>query len=193
MRLQKIFFDYKHEDNNELSGCDIIFAKILGAKRMCSGSALRSSGRGRNLSSFYIIKGPWAGALECRLCPAFQKAHGWPVRGQSQPASALLSISGSAETSPLDVQDMYLQSLKALGIDPLAHDIRFVEDDWESPTLGAFRAGMGSSGWNGNGGDPVHVFSTGRGSIELHPISVELTTGWSGSPCIFRALTMYMT
>ena len=38
--------------------------------------------------------------------------------------------------SPYDVQKLYLQSLKALGIDPLEHDIRFVEDDWESPTLG---------------------------------------------------------
>ncbi|NNG08384.1 MAG: glycine--tRNA ligase subunit alpha, partial [Desulfobacteraceae bacterium] len=39
--------------------------------------------------------------------------------------------------SPMDVQEIYLDSLKALGIDPLDHDIRFVEDDWESPTLGA--------------------------------------------------------
>jgi glycyl-tRNA synthetase alpha chain len=39
--------------------------------------------------------------------------------------------------SPADVQEQYLQSLKVLGVDPLDHDIRFVEDDWESPTLGA--------------------------------------------------------
>src|SRR5262245_31606532 len=40
--------------------------------------------------------------------------------------------------SPDNIQQLYLESLKAIGIDPLAHDIRFVEDDWESPTLGAW-------------------------------------------------------
>ncbi|MFP3943597.1 MAG: glycine--tRNA ligase subunit alpha, partial [Alphaproteobacteria bacterium] len=43
--------------------------------------------------------------------------------------------------SPPDIQDLYLQSLVELGIDPLTHDIRFVEDDWESPTLGAWGLG----------------------------------------------------
>ena len=43
--------------------------------------------------------------------------------------------------SPIDGQDLYLGSLAAIGIDPLAHDIRFVEDDWESPTLGAWGLG----------------------------------------------------
>jgi glycyl-tRNA synthetase alpha chain len=47
--------------------------------------------------------------------------------------------------SPLEIQDMYLDSLKALGVDPLDHDIRFVEDDWESPTLGA--SGLGWEVW----------------------------------------------
>ena len=47
--------------------------------------------------------------------------------------------------SPLNVQDLYLQSLQALGINVLEHDIRFVEDDWESPTLGA--AGLGWEVW----------------------------------------------
>src|SRR4030067_3615815 len=43
--------------------------------------------------------------------------------------------------SPKDIQEQYLNSMRALGIDPLDHDIRFVEDDWESPTLGAWRLG----------------------------------------------------
>ena len=47
--------------------------------------------------------------------------------------------------SPLDIQDMYLSSLMGLGIDPAYHDIRFVEDDWESPTLGAW--GLGWEVW----------------------------------------------
>lgn len=47
--------------------------------------------------------------------------------------------------SPLDIQELYLQSLRALGIDPLVHDIRFVKDNWESPTLGAW--GLGWEVW----------------------------------------------
>ncbi|MFB3073129.1 MAG: glycine--tRNA ligase subunit alpha, partial [bacterium] len=47
--------------------------------------------------------------------------------------------------SPDDLQELYLNSLKAFGIDPLEHDIRFVEDDWESPTLGAW--GLGWEVW----------------------------------------------
>src|ERR1700710_3005462 len=47
--------------------------------------------------------------------------------------------------SPMDSQELYLKSLYALGIDPKLHDIRFVEDDWESPTLGAW--GLGWEGW----------------------------------------------
>jgi glycyl-tRNA synthetase alpha chain len=77
--------------------------------------------------------------------------------------------------SPLDVQDQYLQSLKALGIDPLAHDIRFVEDDWESPTLGA--SGLGWEVWLDGMEVTQFTYFQLAGSIELHPISVELTYG----------------
>ncbi len=51
--------------------------------------------------------------------------------------------------SPADLQDLYLGSLKCLGIDPLVHDIRFVEDNWESPTLGAggLAGRSGSTAW----------------------------------------------
>src|SRR3974390_2065765 len=47
--------------------------------------------------------------------------------------------------SPKDIQEIYLDSLRALGLDPLEHDVRFVEDDWESPTLGAW--GLGWEVW----------------------------------------------
>ncbi len=77
--------------------------------------------------------------------------------------------------SPLDVQDQYLQSLEALGINPLAHDIRFVEDDWESPTLGA--SGLGWEVWLDGMEVTQFTYFQIAGSIELHPISVELTYG----------------
>ncbi|UCF94860.1 MAG: glycine--tRNA ligase subunit alpha, partial [Desulfobacterales bacterium] len=77
--------------------------------------------------------------------------------------------------SPMDVQQQYLQSLKALGIDYLEHDIRFVEDDWESPTLGA--AGLGWEVWLDGMEITQFTYFQMAGSIELHPISVELTYG----------------
>jgi glycyl-tRNA synthetase alpha chain len=77
--------------------------------------------------------------------------------------------------SPLDVQKQYLQSLKVLGIDPLAHDIRFVEDDWESPTLGA--SGLGWEVWLDGMEITQFTYFQLAGSIELSPISVEITYG----------------
>jgi glycyl-tRNA synthetase alpha chain len=77
--------------------------------------------------------------------------------------------------SPFDVQKQYLDSLKVLGIDPLDHDIRFVEDDWESPTLGA--SGLGWEVWLDGMEITQFTYFQLAGSIELSPISVELTYG----------------
>ena len=77
--------------------------------------------------------------------------------------------------SPIDVQKQYLQSLKALGIDFLDHDIRFVEDDWESPTLGA--SGLGWEVWLDGMEITQFTYFQLAGSIELSPVSVELTYG----------------
>ncbi len=77
--------------------------------------------------------------------------------------------------SPFDVQKQYLQSLKTLGIDPLAHDIRFVEDDWESPTLGA--SGLGWEIWLDGMEITQFTYFQQIGSIDVHPVSVEITYG----------------
>lgn len=77
--------------------------------------------------------------------------------------------------SPSDVQTLYLDSLKCIGIDPMAHDIRFVEDDWESPTLGA--SGLGWEVWLDGMEVTQFTYFQVAGSLELSPISVELTYG----------------
>jgi glycyl-tRNA synthetase alpha chain len=77
--------------------------------------------------------------------------------------------------SPLEVQDIYLESLVALGIDPMQHDIRFVEDDWESPTLGAW--GLGWEVWLDGMEITQFTYFQQAGGIDLKPISVELTYG----------------
>lgn len=77
--------------------------------------------------------------------------------------------------SIIDIQDIYLGSLKVLGIDSLDHDIRFVEDDWESPTLGA--SGLGWEVWLDGMEITQFTYFQLAGSIRLDPISVELTYG----------------
>ena len=77
--------------------------------------------------------------------------------------------------SPKDIQELYLDSLKALGLDPLDHDIRFVEDDWESPTLGAW--GLGWEVWLDGMEITQFTYFQQAGGIDLHPVSVELTYG----------------
>ncbi|MBF0203542.1 MAG: glycine--tRNA ligase subunit alpha [Desulfamplus sp.] len=77
--------------------------------------------------------------------------------------------------SPPDVQQLYLESLKVLGIDPMEHDIRFVEDDWESPTLGA--SGLGWEVWLDGMEVTQFTYFQMAGSLELKPVSVELTYG----------------
>jgi len=77
--------------------------------------------------------------------------------------------------SPLDIQDVYLGSLQSLGIDPLMHDIRFVEDDWESPTLGAW--GLGWEVWLDGMEITQFTYFQQVGGIDLKPVSVELTYG----------------
>ena len=77
--------------------------------------------------------------------------------------------------SPENSQELYLESLRRLGIDPLAHDIRFVEDDWESPTLGAW--GLGWEVWCDGMEVTQFTYFQQVGGIECDPVAVELTYG----------------
>ena len=77
--------------------------------------------------------------------------------------------------SPQDVQAMYLESLKRFGLNLLEHDIRFVEDDWESPTLGAW--GLGWEVWLDGMEITQFTYFQQAGSVDLKPITVEITYG----------------
>ena len=77
--------------------------------------------------------------------------------------------------SPKDIKQLYLKSLMAIGIDSKEHDIRFVEDDWESPTLGA--AGLGWEVWCDGMEITQFTYFQKMTGIECKPISVELTYG----------------
>jgi glycyl-tRNA synthetase alpha chain len=77
--------------------------------------------------------------------------------------------------SPADLQDLYLRSLDAIGIDPKLHDIRFVEDDWESPTLGAW--GLGWECWCDGMEVSQFTYFQQVAGFECAPVSGELTYG----------------
>ncbi|MDF2670313.1 MAG: glyQ [Paenibacillus sp.] len=77
--------------------------------------------------------------------------------------------------SPDHIQELYLESLSRLGIDPLKHDIRFVEDNWESPTLGAW--GLGWEVWLDGMEITQFTYFQQVGGIDCHPVAVEITYG----------------
>ncbi|MBT7952601.1 MAG: glycine--tRNA ligase subunit alpha [Gammaproteobacteria bacterium] len=77
--------------------------------------------------------------------------------------------------SPPDIQDLYLNSIKELGIDPLVHDIRFVEDNWESPTLGAW--GLGWEVWLNGMEVSQFTYFQQVGGLDCKPVAGELTYG----------------
>jgi len=77
--------------------------------------------------------------------------------------------------SPDDIQELYLGSLKALGIDPLVHDIRFVEDNWESPTLGAW--GLGWEVWLNGMEVTQFTYFQQAGGLDCKPVTGEITYG----------------
>jgi glycyl-tRNA synthetase alpha chain len=85
--------------------------------------------------------------------------------------------------SPRDIIDLYLGSLRALGIDPQAHDIRFVEDDWENPTLGAW--GLGWEVWLDGMEVTQFTYFQQVGGLDCKPITGEITYG-------IERLTMYL-
>lgn len=85
--------------------------------------------------------------------------------------------------SPLDIQDQYLDSLRTLGIDPLIHDIRFVEDNWESPSLGAW--GLGWEVWLNGMEITQFTYFQQVGGLDCRPVTGEITYG-------LERITMYL-
>ena len=77
--------------------------------------------------------------------------------------------------SPADIQQRYIDSLKVLGVDPSKHDIRFVEDDWESPTLGAW--GLGWEVWLDGMEITQFTYFQQVGGFDCSPVPVEITYG----------------
>ncbi len=92
--------------------------------------------------------------------------------------------------SPPDLQDLYLASLKAIGIDASLHDIRFVEDDWESPTLGAW--GLGWECWCDGMEVSQFTYFQQVAGVECAPVAGELTYGLERLACYLQGVDRIM-
>jgi glycyl-tRNA synthetase alpha chain len=90
-------------------------------------------------------------------------------------AGAYFQFQVGLKPSPKNVQELYLDSLREIGLDPASHDIRFVHDDWESPTLGAW--GLGWEVWCDGMEVTQFTYFQQAGGIDLLPVTAELTYG----------------
>jgi glycyl-tRNA synthetase alpha chain len=110
-----------------------------------------------------------------RLCPAIPPARRRALRRESQPPLQTHPVSGRAQAPAGNVQEIYLESLAAIGIDLRQHDLKFEEDNWEAPTLGAW-----GIGWQVMlDGLEITQFTYFQqcGGLDLDPISAEITYG----------------
>ena len=112
--------------------------------------------------------------LEGGLCAALEAANRRAVRRNPNRLQHYYQYQAILKPSPDNSQDLYLDSLRELGV-PDYHDIRFVEDDWESPTLGA--SGLGWEVWCDGMEVTQFTYFQQVGGIECHPVAVELTYG----------------
>ena len=130
----------------------------------------------RHLQPGHLPAGAGARALERGLRRALHPAHRRPLRREPLPAGALLPVPGDPQAlARTTSRTSTWRSLEHLGIDPAEHDVRFVEDDWESPTLGAW--GLGWEVWIDGMECTQFTYFQQVGGIDLDPLSVELTYG----------------
>ena len=114
---------------------------------------------------------PWNAAFAqfCRR-PSDGRYGENPMRG-----GAYYQFQVGMKPSPPNIQDLYLDSLRTIGLDPRDHDVRFVEDDWESPTLGAW--GLGWEVWADGMEVTQFTYFQQAGGIDLMPVTAEITYG----------------
>jgi tetrameric-type glycyl-tRNA synthetase alpha subunit len=126
-----------------------------------------------NPATFLRVLGPWpwkTAYVEPSIRPDDGRYGENPYRFQQHYQYQVI-----LKPAPADSQEVYLRSLAAIGIDPDRHDIRFVEDNWESPSLGAW--GLGWEVWMDGMEITQFTYFQQAGGIELDPVSVEMTYG----------------
>lgn len=113
--------------------------------------------------------------MEGCLRSAQQKTDRWKVWGKPEQIAEILPVPGDHKAFPENSQELYLESLEYLGVNLREHDIRFVEDNWESPTLGAW--GVGWEVWLDGMEITQFTYFQQIGGISLREIPLEITYG----------------
>ena len=113
--------------------------------------------------------------MESSICSAFKKANRCRYGKNPNRLQHYYQFQVIIKPSPKDIKKLYLNSLATIGINHKEHDIRFVEDDWESPTLGA--AGLGWEVWCDGMEISQFTYFQQMAGLECKPVSVELTYG----------------
>jgi glycyl-tRNA synthetase alpha chain len=121
------------------------------------------------------LAGAGAAAVARRLCAAVAAADRWALWREPNRLQHYYQYQVILKPAPENVQDLYLGSLKAIGLDPMKHDVRFVEDDWESPTLGAW--GLGWEVWCDGMEVTQFTYFQQVGGIDCDPVCAEITYG----------------
>jgi glycyl-tRNA synthetase alpha chain len=109
------------------------------------------------------------------LCAAVPTSHRWPLWRNPNRLQHYYQFQVALKPSPDNIQQLYLDSLAAVGIDQTIHDIRFVEDNWESPTLGAW--GLGWEVWLNGMEVTQFTYFQQAGGLECKPVLGEITYG----------------
>ena len=168
-----------------LSGPDPAPARLLGRAGLRDPAALRHGGRRRHLPPRHHAAGAGAEALGRRLRPALAPPDRRALRREPQPPAALLPVPGADQTLARPTSRISTSAAsKAIGIDADLHDIRFVEDDWESPTLGAW--GLGWEVWCDGMEVSQFTYFQQVGGHDCRPVSGELDL-WPRAPRDVRA------
>ena len=128
----------------------------------------------------YIVDSPFEGDFERWIGvyarPKDKPTYLDPTDGEEVGLQEVYSVDGfKQDFAPENIQELYLESLKLLGIDPLEHDIRFVEDNWENPSMGC--AGLGWEVWLDGMEITQFTYFQQVGGLQCHPVTSEITYG----------------
>ena len=140
-----------------------------------------------NPATFFRVLGP---ELEGRVRRALAAPQGRRYGENPNRLQNFYQYQVALKPAPADVLDLYLQSLRHIGIDLSRHDVRFVEDDWESPTLGAW--GLGWEVWLDGQEITQFTYFQQSGGYDLEPVTAEITYGIERIACYLQGVERIM-
>ena len=154
---------------------------LLGAPGLYHCSTTGHGSRRRHFTPDDVSESVRAGADCGGLCAAIPSSDGRPLRENPNRLQHYYQFQVIIKPSPDNIQELYLGSLKELGIDPTVHDIRFVEDNWENPTLGAW--GLGWEVWLNGMEVTQFTYFQQVGGLECKPVTGKSLTVLSAWRC----------